>query len=68
MARLGAPRGEEEDGGLGDEHAQALGGGGGGKNGARPMEGVVVGTGEVHRGPAWGEGKKWHMGRALVDG
>jgi hypothetical protein len=38
------------------------------ENGTRSMEGAAVRTGEARRGLAWGEGKKQHVGRALVDG
>jgi hypothetical protein len=58
-AGLGAPCGEEEDGGPSDAHARA----GGGVNGARLMEAGGVGTGEVRPGPTWREGKKQRVGR-----
>jgi hypothetical protein len=63
-AGLGAPLGEEEDGGPDDAHARALGGC---DNGAHPME---VG-GSRHRGgaPRFGTGrrKKMKRGPRLVD-
>jgi hypothetical protein len=47
VAGLGVPRGEEEDGGPGDAHARALGGGGRLTTTHARWRRVAVGTGEA---------------------